>query len=68
MIPRRRARKTRHAIVFASAKYVEPRIGFISLGTEGARMRAVEAIATPIVTLWYEFRLLFTGENRTNDN
>jgi len=54
--------------VFASAKYVEPSIGFISLGTEGARMRAVEAIATPIVTLWYEFKLLFTRENRTDGN
>jgi hypothetical protein len=43
-------------MALASAKYVEPSIGFISLGTEGARMRAVEAIATPIVTLWYKFR------------
>jgi hypothetical protein len=51
MIPRRTARNTRHAIALDSAKYTEPSIGFISPGTEGARMRAVDAIATPIVTL-----------------
>jgi hypothetical protein len=53
MCPRRIARYTRHAIALATAKYVDPRMGFIVPGMLGEAMRAVEAIATPIVTLVY---------------
>ena len=51
MCPRITARNTRHAIALESAKYAAPSIGCKSVGTPGARMRAVAAIATPIVAL-----------------
>jgi hypothetical protein len=53
MVPRRIARYTRHAIALASAKYVDPSMGFIVPGMLGETIRAVEAIATPIVMLVY---------------
>jgi hypothetical protein len=49
-----------------SAKYAEPSMGCKSVGTPGARMRAVAAIATPIVALIYGLDLRSTEARKKN--